>query len=119
MSAPITAQEAKDMVKAYLSNPNTVKTKDESGTDVTLKGITFDKSSLEAILNPADGTVIDGVFFALAVKSDEIPNPPQDQNFTLVAIGIDDSNELKIDNAFDHAFGCPPHCPINYNSLFD
>ena len=115
MSAPITEQEAKDMVNAYLAHPNPV----PATPTEKLKGITIDRASLEDMLNPADGTQIDSVFFALGVDLPDVTSPPADQYFTVVAMGVDNNNDLKIDNAHDGFSKNPPFSPANYSSLFD
>lgn len=118
MSSKITSQKAKEMVGAYLAHSNTVKTLNSSSEEVTLKGLTIDRESLEAILNPGDESQINQVFLALAVQESDLTKPETEQYYTLVAIGIDDQNNLKIDNAYDHAEKCPMSCPANYNNIF-
>jgi hypothetical protein len=110
MSAPISKSTALAMISAYETHTNTVKTLDDNGNEVTLKGLRVDRASLESILA---NTNIEEVFLALAVKESDLPKPTQDQYFTLVCAGITNEDVVDYDNAYDEAKNCPPDCPAS------
>lgn len=111
--------QARTMINAHTAHNGALRV-DIGGATEKLKGLTVDAQLLRNMINTTDAQgnyVYKEVFLMPAVKEENLGEPEPNQRFTIVLVGVDQSDNIVTSTALDYCDPCPQDCPLNIDEV--